>query len=63
MHILLIALWCDDVENVKDFLEEAYSENEDNLEKEEDFNNALETKFELICFVSNNFYQLILSVA
>ena len=47
MHILLIALWCDDVENVKDFLEEAYSENEDNLEKEEDFNNALETKFEL----------------
>lgn len=63
MHILLIALWCDDVENVRDFLEEAYSENEDNLEKEEDFNNALETKFELICFVSNNFYQLILSVA
>lgn len=63
MHILLIALWCDDVENVRDFLEEAYSENEDNFEKEEDFNNALETKFELICFVSNNFYQLILSVA
>lgn len=63
MHILLIALWCDDVENVRDFLGEAYSENEDNFEKEEDFNNALETKFELICFVSNNFYQLILSVA
>ena len=44
VHILLIAVWCDDVDNVSDFLDEAYSENEDHLEKEEDFNNALETK-------------------
>ena len=32
---------CDNTENVNDLQGEAYSENEDNLEKEEDFNNGL----------------------
>ena len=35
---------CDDVENVNDLQDEAHSQNEYNLEKEDDFNNILETE-------------------
>ena len=35
---------CDDVENVNNLKDEAHSENEYNLEKEEDFNKVLENE-------------------
>ena len=43
-HITTLEAERDDVENVNDLQEEAHSENEDNLAKEEDFKNDLENK-------------------